>query len=232
MFRNREDAGRQLADQLQGRPFRAPLVLAIPRGGVVVGAVLARELGADLDVVLARKLRAPGRPELTVGAISVTGEAHLQPWAWQVPELGQGYLAAERRRQLAALFQRTKLLLGGRPAAPVAGRSVIVTDDGLATGSTMIAALKTVRPQRPFELIAAVPVGPPQALEEVRRLCDEVVYVCGPEELWSVGEFYEDFGQVEDGQVVDLLSPFVAGSGRDGVAPARDNPQPAATASR
>jgi hypothetical protein len=226
MFRNREDAGRLLAERLRGPAFRDPLVLAIPRGGVVVGAMLARELGADLDVALVRKLRAPGQPELAVGAISATGETYLQPNAKELPELVQRYLPEERRRQLAELLQRKRLLRRIRPAAPIAGRSVIVTDDGLATGSTMIAALLTIRSQQPFEVIVAVPVAAPGRIDEVRRYCDEVVCLSRPEDFWAVGQFYRDFEPVEDWQVVELLREFAPHGGRKENAPAREAPVP------
>jgi predicted phosphoribosyltransferase len=208
MFRNREDAARQLAGRLQGRAWRAPLVLAIPRGGVVTGAVLARALGADLDVVLSRKLRAPLQPELAVGAIGEDGRVYLNPHVQEILDLPEEYLAAERRHQLGEIARRKKLFRGVRPQAPVAGRSVIVTDDGIATGSTMIAALQAVKPQGPHELLVAVPVASPDRLAEVRRWCDEVVCLLSPEEFWAIGEFYDDFTQVEDDEVIQLLRAF------------------------
>ncbi len=208
MFRDREDAARQLAQRLKGRALHDPLVLAIPRGGVVTGAVLARELGADLDVVLSRKLRAPFQPELAVGAISEDGRVYLNQYAQEVLDLSDDYLAAEQRHQLAEIARRKKLFRGVRPAAPVRDRSVIVTDDGIATGSTMIAALQAVKTQNPREVIVAVPVASPDRLAEVRRWCDDVVCLLAPEQFWAIGQFYEDFTQVEDDEVVRLLRQF------------------------
>jgi predicted phosphoribosyltransferase len=209
MFRDREDATRQLADLLKGRQLHDPLVLAVPRGGVVTGAVLARELGADLDVVLARKLRAPDQPELALGAIAEDGRVYLNPHAEAFLGLiGPEYLTAERRHQLAEIARRRKLFRAVRPQAPVAGRSVIVTDDGIATGATMIGALHTVRAQDPRELIAAVPVASPDRLEQVQRWCDDVVCLLCPEGFWAIGQFYLDFTQVEDGEVRRLLREF------------------------
>jgi predicted phosphoribosyltransferase len=205
MFRNREDAARQLAELLKGRELHDPLVLAIPRGGVVTGAVLARELGAELDVILSRKLRAPMQPELAVGAITEDGRVYLNHHAREVPYQTDDYLAAERRHQLGEIARRKKLFRGVRPEAPVAGRSVIVTDDGIATGSTMIAALQAVKTQNPREVIVAVPVASPGRLAEVRRWCDDVVCLLTPEEFWAIGQFYQDFTQVEDEQAVELL---------------------------
>lgn len=204
MFRDREDAALQLARRLQGRLLVDPLVLAIPRGGVVVGAVLARELGADLDVVLARKLRAPGEQELAIGAISEEGHVHLDPTTDEaIP--GDEYVHAECRRQLAEIHRLQQLFRAVRPAAPVAGRSVIITDDGIATGATMAAALKSVRALQPRELIVAVPVGAPDTLRYLRILCNDLVYLLAPRRFWAVGQFYADYTQVEDAQAVELL---------------------------
>ena len=208
MFRNREDAAQQLAAKLKGRAFRDPLVLGIPRGGVLLGAMLARELGADLDIVLARKLRAPGQPELAVGAIAEDGQIYLNHHAEEFLDLSDDYLAREREHQLAEIARRQKLFRGVRPAAPIRGRSVIITDDGIATGSTMVAALHVVKAQEPHKLIVAVPVASPDRLQAVRRLCDEVVCLLKPSSFWAIGQFFEDFSQVEDDQVVNLLRAF------------------------
>ncbi len=208
MFRNREDAARQLAGRLKGRELRDPLVLAIPRGGVATGAVLARELGADLDVVLSRKLRAPGQPELAVGAVTEDGRVYLNHHGQAFLDLMEDHLGKERRYQLGEIARRKKLFRGARPPAPVAGRSVIVTDDGIATGSTMIAAVREVQAQGPREVIVAVPVASPDRLEEVRRWCDDVVCLLCPEDFWAIGQYYEDFAPVEDDEVVKLLREF------------------------
>ncbi len=208
MFRDREDAAHKLAVKLKGRELHDPLVLAIPRGGVVTGAVLAKELGADLDVVLSRKLRAPEQPELAIGAISEDGRIYLNHYAQEFLDVMEEYLAEERRHQLAEIARRKKLFRAVRPQAPVAGRSVIVTDDGIATGSTMIAALQAVKTQKPREVIVAVPVASPDRLKEVRRWCDDVVCLLHPEAFWAIGQFYEDFTQVEDEQAIQLLRDF------------------------
>jgi putative phosphoribosyl transferase len=208
MFRDREDAAHKLAKKLKGRELHDPLVLAIPRGGVVTGAVLARELGADLDVVLSRKLRAPEQPELAIGAISEDGRVYLNHHAQAFLDLLEDYLAEERRHQLAEIARRKQLFRAVRPQASVAGRSVIVTDDGIATGSTMIAALQAVKPQQPREVIVAIPVASPDRLKEVRRWCDDVVCLLHPEAFWAIGQFYEEFTQVEDEQAIQLLRDF------------------------
>jgi predicted phosphoribosyltransferase len=207
MFLDREDGALQLVEHLRYLTLRDPLVLAIPRGGVVTGAVLARELGAELDVVLARKLRAPFQPELALGAVSEDGEVYLNPY---VEEAGadDGYLEQERMHQMAEIERRKKLFRNVRPAAPVSGRSVIVTDDGIATGATMLAALHVIKNQKPHEVIVAVPVGSPDRLREIRRHCDRLVCLLAPEEFWAIGQFYRDFSQVEDETVVEFLRRY------------------------
>jgi putative phosphoribosyl transferase len=208
MFRNREDAALQLAQILKERRLKDPLVLAIPRGGVVTGAVLARELGAELDVVLSRKLRAPYQPELAIGAIGEDGEQYLNDFARAVPGVTSEYVARERNHQLAEIERRGKLFREARPAAEAAQRSVIVTDDGIATGSTMLAALHVLKARNPREIILAVPVAPPDTLQMLRPLCNHVACLLAPEYFVAIGAFYDDFEQVEDAEVVRLLREF------------------------
>jgi putative phosphoribosyl transferase len=208
MFRDRKDAGRRLAEMLKGRPLHDPLVLAVPRGGVVIGSVLAHELNADLDVALSRKLRAPGQPELALGAVSEDGRVYLAEHAQDFLD----QLEEERRYQLAEIERRKLLFRAVRPQAPIVGRSVIVTDDGIATGSTMIAALQTVKMQNPREVLVAVPVASPDRLAEIRRWCDNVVRLSAPEDFWAIGQFYEDFAQVEDEEVIALLRERAGGA--------------------
>jgi putative phosphoribosyl transferase len=205
MFHDREDAGRQLADQLKDRRLRSPLVLGIPRGGVPVGAALADALNAELDVVLSRKLRAPMQPELAIGAVSEGGEVYLDPSARRTLDIDQDYLQHEQEHQLAEISRQARLIRQVRPQAKVLGRSVIVTDDGIATGSTMIAALQLLRTQSPRELIVAVPVASPSRLAKVRTWCDRVVCLHAPVDFRAIGEFYDDFRQIEDEEVVILV---------------------------
>lgn len=214
MFRNREDAARQLAARLVGRDLKNPLVLAIPRGGVAVGAVLARALGAELDVVLARKLRAPFQAELALGAVGEDGEMHLTDFYQQVQGATDAHLAVEREHQLAEIAQRARLFRAVRPQAEVAGRSVIVTDDGIATGATMVAALHVIRARGPHELIVAVPVAPPETLDMLARHCDRVECVIAPAYLGGISAFYDDFHQLEDAEALRLL--------REGQVPPQD----------
>src|SRR5262249_52056177 len=149
-----EDAARRLAERLKEKKLYDPVVLAIPRGGLATGAVLARELGAELDVVLPRKLRLPDRPESTLGAVSEDGSVHLAPHAALLVDLYGGYVERERVRQLSEIARRRKMYRAVRPPAVLEGRSVIVADDAVTTGSTLMAALHGVRSRRPREVIA------------------------------------------------------------------------------
>lgn len=210
-FEDREDAGRQVAERLKGLPpppLVDPVVLAIPRGGIEVAAPIARALGAELDVVLSRKIRAPYQPELALGAVAEDGAVYLNHHASALTDAGSEYLEAERRRQMAEIDRLRRMVRAVRARAPVAGRSVILTDDGIATGSTMIAALQTVRGEGAREVIVAVPVAAPDRLEAIRPLCDRVVCVLEPEIFWAIGQFYRRFDQVPDERVLALLQEF------------------------
>jgi predicted phosphoribosyltransferase len=207
-LQDRTEAGHRLAERLQGRIFIDPLVLAVPRGGIVVGAAVARDLEADFDVLLARKLRAPYNPEVAVGAVAESGFVYINERVAEEVNLGLGYLNHELRFQTAELQRRARLFRGIRPPAPIAGRSVIVVDDGIATGATMIAALQATRAQNPHELIVAVPVAAADRLPKVKRWCDEVVCLSAPDDLTAVGQYYDDFHEVEDEEAVALVSDF------------------------
>jgi putative phosphoribosyl transferase len=208
MFNDRDEAGWMLVERLRGESVEKPIVLAIPRGGVEVGAALARGLGCELDVVLSRKLRAPHQPELALGAVSESGEVYLNHFAAAMTDAGDAYIEAERTRQMAEIARRRTLLRAVRPQADVLGRTVILTDDGIATGATMIAALKTVRAEGAKEIIVAVPVGAPDRIDAIRPLCDRVECLIEPADFWAVGQFYRHFEQVDDDRVVQLLRDF------------------------
>jgi hypothetical protein len=208
MFRNREDAAIQLAALLRDREFTKPLVLAIPRGGVVTGAALAREIGAELDVLLSRKLRAPNQPELAIGAISETGDVYVNEDAAEAAGVTDEYFHREKEHQSAIIAERKSRLRRVRPEAPVTGRLVIITDDGIATGSTMMAALQTVRSHDPAELIVAVPLAPADRIHDLEKHCDQVVCLLPAPHFGAVGQFYEDFPTVDDEQVLEILREF------------------------
>lgn len=194
-----------LAERLRGLPLQRPVVLAIPRGGVEVGVAIARGLGCELDVVLARKLRAPHQPELAIGAVSEAGDVFLNDFAAALIEAGSASIEIERQRQVAEIARRSAMFREVRPQADLKGRSVILTDDGIATGATMVAAIHTVRAAGPKEIVVAVPVAAPGRIAALRPLCDRVVCLEEPGDFRAVGQFYRDFEQVEDERVVNLL---------------------------
>lgn len=205
MFRNREDAALRLARRLKSLALKDPVVLGIPRGGVVTAAILARELDAEFDVVLSRKLRAPYQPELAIGAIGEDGEVYLNSFAREASGVTEEYIREERDHQVAEIGRRSKLFRAVKPPADVTGRSVIVTDDGIATGSTMVAALHVLNAQKPHEVIVAVPVAPPDTIEKLRPQCSRLECLLTPGDFEAIGQFYDDFRQVEDEEVVRLL---------------------------
>lgn len=211
LFEDRLDAGRRLAAALGAYKGRNPLVLAIPRGAVAMGAEIAQLLGGELDVVLVKKLHAPGSPEFAVGAVDESGWAYVAGYAASAGA-DEAYLAREKDAELALLRRRRAQYTPARAPADPAGRVAIVVDDGIATGSSMIAALHAVRARHPARLVCAVPVAPPETLERIRPYADEVVCLEAPEDFMAVGQFYRDFRQVEDDEVVALL----AGRARDG----------------
>jgi predicted phosphoribosyltransferase len=204
-FRDRKEAGERLAKELVGRKLQDPIVLAIPRGGVVVGVELARALGAELDVVVSRKLRVPYQTELAFGALGEDGTLVLDHHLIEKVGLSSTQIQQEQDYQREQIRQRVARFRGDKPAVELANRSVIVTDDGIATGSTMLAALKTLRTNEPLELIVAVPVAPKHQLELIARHCDRIVCLYSPEDFMAVGQFYESFEPVEDQQVEQLM---------------------------
>jgi len=205
VFQSRTDAAWQLAQALQHYRKRNPLILAIPRGAVPMGRVLARELQGELDVVLVRKLSAPFSPELAVGAIDESGWVYIAEHAASTGA-DEAYLEREKRTQLETLSKRRAQYTPDRPPIDAKGRVVIVIDDGLATGATMIAALHAARAKRPEVLVCAVPVAAPDSLARVQPYADETVCLVAPPTFYAVGQFYGDFEQVEDEAVIAALA--------------------------
>lgn len=204
MFRDRIEAGRRLADALKAYQGQHPLVLAIPRGAVPMGKVVADALGGDFDVVLVRKIGAPFQRELAVAAVDESG------WIYRTPSLGEDphlrdYITSEAAVQLDLIRQRRRQYTPQRASHDAAGRIVIVVDDGLATGATMITALHSLREKHPQRLICAVPVAPVETVARIRSRADEVVCLATPPFFEAVGQFYANFNQVEDDEVVATL---------------------------
>jgi len=205
IFSNRAQAAKLLAEKLAGYRGENPLILAIPRGAVPMAKLIAEALGGEFDVVLVRKLGAPGNPEFAIGAVDETGWATLGPYA-AMAGADAGYIERIKARELETIRKRRAQYSPLHPPIDPAGRIVIVVDDGLATGATMLAALHALRSRAPQKLVCAVPVAPPDTLGKVREQADEVVCLYAPEYFQAVGQFYADFGQVEDEEVIALLS--------------------------
>jgi len=199
VFADRRDAGRRLAAALAHLRGRRLLVLAVPRGGVVVGREVADALQASLTVIVPRKLHAPHNPELAIGAVAEGGAAFVDEELARA--VGPGYLTKEIAAQQAEIARRVQVYRRGDALPDLAGICAIVVDDGIATGATMIAALRAARALHPAHLVAAVPVAPPDGLVALAKESDEVVCLQAPEEFHAVGQFYADFAQVDDAAV-------------------------------
>jgi len=202
-FRSREHAARLLAERLSpDYKDKDPLVLGIPRGALPMAEIIADALGGELDVVLVHKLSHPDQPELAIGAIDESGNVYLAEWANQMaPEV----LEVEKQRQLNVLRRRRAQYTPLRPPIDPRGRNVLVVDDGIATGSTMIAALRAVRARKPKKLVCAVAVASPEAARALSHEADELVCLLVPAEFFAVGQFFKDFAQVTDDHVVAIL---------------------------
>ena len=210
MFKDRLDAARQLSKALKKYEGQNPLILAIPRGAVPMGAWIADFLHGQMDVVLVRKLRAPSQPEVAIGAVDETGRAYLSPCAATLG-IDPQYVKDEIKLQMQTLKARRRQYSQIRAPIPVQGRVVIVVDDGLATGATMMSALKAVRQHHPQRLVCAIPVASPDALAQIKPLADETVCLHAPEDFMAVAQFYQQFPQVDDAQVMaSLQTKFTA----------------------
>ena len=207
MFRNREEAGRILADELSRyRNDPTALILALPRGGVAVGYQLSLALHVPLDVFITRKIGAPGNPEYAIGAVGETGSHYLNQEAINSFGLSRHELDRLIHIQEKEIARRRDLYRQGRPLPRLTGRTVLLVDDGIATGSTFMASALAIRSLQPHRLVGVIPVGPPSTIREVRAHVDELVVLMTPDPFEAVGNFFMDFTQVEDRDVIQYLN--------------------------
>ena len=220
-FADRRAAGQALAQALAGRQFADPVVLALPRGGVPVAAEIARLLEAPLDLVFVRKIGLPHRPELAAAAVVDGGDPEIvtNDDVIGLSGVGRDYLDRAAMRELAEIERRRRAYLRNRPRVPLDGRSLILVDDGIATGASVRAALKALRRRKPRALILAVPVAAAETIEELRREVDDIVCLAMPEPFLAIGIHYADFRQLSDEDVVQILDAADAGMGLAEVAP-------------
>lgn len=204
-FADRVDAGRRLADLLEDARLPDPVVVALPRGGVPVAAEISTALGAPLEVLLVRKLGSPRNPEYGIGAIAEDGTRVIDPEATAVLGIRNGELDAIVARERDELRRRVTAYRGDRPLPDLRGRTVVIVDDGAATGLTDVAAIQAIRRRQPRQVILALPVCSPEALELLRGEADRVFCLMAPRPFLGVGQWYRDFSQVSDNEVIDAL---------------------------
>lgn len=207
MFRNRTDAGEQLADLLVERGVTADIVLAVPRGGLPVGRAVADRLEVPLDIVSARKIGAPWNPELAIGAVASDGSFWLSEELIADTGIGEQYIAERREREREAAREKVDRYRGDRPPLELAGKRVVIVDDGVATGATMHACLRQIAAADADRVVLAVPVAPPDTLDRLAGEVDDVVCVETPSAFGAVGRFYRVFDQVTDEQARSYLTP-------------------------
>lgn len=210
MFQDRQDAAAQLAVRLQKYRGEDGIVLAIPRGGVPIGAVVARELGFPLEVALAKKIGHPTNPEYAIGSVTLDGVAVNE----NVGNVSEAYIREETARLRAKLRANLRLFMPGRPPTPLTGKTVILVDDGIATGYTIAGTVQAIRRRNPGRLVVAVPVAPPQAAHLLAPLVEEYICLVQPPNFRAVGQYYVRFEQVSDTEVVRLLRESTAPANR------------------
>ena len=206
MFRDRVDAGRRLADAVaEAVESRECVVLAIPRGGVVIGFEIASRLRCPLDVVVPRKLGAPYQPELAVGAVAEDGSVVIEEEIAKLVGASEEYINMIKENEVKEIKRRVMKYRQGRAPIDILGKTVILVDDGIATGATMRAAIKYVKSLGASRIIVAVPVAPPETVEKIRREVDEFICLYTPSEFYAIGQFYESFEQTSDEEVINLI---------------------------
>lgn len=213
IFENRESAGRALAEALAAKALHGLVVLALPRGGVPVAAEIARELKAPLDLVMVRKIGVPWQPELAAAAVIDGKDAQIvvNEEVCALANVSGNYIAEAARKELEEIERRRKLYLKDYPRAEITGHSVVVVDDGIATGTTMRAVIKALRLKGPKSILLAIPVAPVDAVEALRAEVDDIVCLATPEPFYGIGRHYADFHQVPDDEVIECLNQARAG---------------------
>lgn len=215
LFQDRRQAGEMLAEKLSHYQGRQPLVLAVPRGGVVVAEPVWNKLGGELDLIITRKIGAPYQPELAIGAVAGNGFTMLNDQLVSRLRVDKKYINETVDKELAEIRRRLKDYRGNRPLPEIDGRLVILIDDGVATGYTLLAALRSLQEKSLSKLVLAVPVGPPDTFSLLGREVDELVYLEAPASFAAVGQFYREFGQVSDNEVKAVLKKAEMKGGRD-----------------
>jgi len=205
VFKDRADAAKRLAKKLEWLKKENPIILAIPRGGVVTGDVIASELGINLDIVVSRKIGAPHNPELAIGAVTHDGSYFPNVDITTMLNVPQKYIDSEISAQIKEI-ERRLMKFRGTKEYHLEGRTVVLVDDGIATGATMFVAIQWVKKQNPKQLIVAIPVGPKDTIDKLNETVDKVVILQAPVYFNAVGEFYREFDQVEDYQVQEIMS--------------------------
>ena len=205
IFQDRVDAAKRLAKKLDWLKKDEPIILAIPRGGVITGDVIASELGAKLDVIVSKKVGAPDNPELAIGAVMHDGSYYPNEEITRMLNIPQKYIDAEIALKMKEIEQRL-VKFRGSSEYNLEGRTVVLVDDGIATGATMFVATRWVKKQKPKKLIVAIPVGPKETINKLKEVADKVIVLCAPFFFNAVSEFYRDFDQVDDYEVQEIMS--------------------------
>lgn len=205
MFQNRTQAGRLLSEKLKHLKDEDVIVLSIPRGGVVVGAEIAKSLGCPLDIIVTKKIGAPGNPELAIGAVGPGGIKVIDEGLARRTGGGEEYLNREIEKLRNEVIKKGERLRGKRQPLEIKGKTVILTDDGIATGATVEAAIQVVQAQKPKKIVVAIPVAPPEVVKKLKSQVDELICLQTPALFWAVGQFYQEFEQTSDEEVVEML---------------------------
>lgn len=209
MFQDRQEAGKELALALGQYKNTETIILGLPRGGVVLAAEIAKDLNLPLDILCPRKIGAPQNHEFAIGAITETGEGYFNQEILEALEISPLYMKQEIEKEKLEAQRRLRIFRGGRPPLNVENKQVILVDDGLATGLTMKAAIISLKEKHPSKIIVAVPVSPSDTAFEIKLLVDELVCLITADHFYAVGQFYRDFPQTSDDEVIDLLKAII-----------------------